>query len=81
MVQIWLAQHGHLDIIKHLAYKLIRPERVGANSAASNGHLHILIWLDRVLNILPTRDASEKTIMGGHLNVVQWLDQKGLLKC
>ena len=67
------AKEGRLDILIVLEEELdILPNAIGASSAAGNGHLHILKWLEE-RDILPSDGGANWAATHGRLHILKWL--------
>ena len=77
------AEHGYLNILQWYFNKNKRFKCTlnGANKAALNGHLNVLLWLEKYQNIICTVKGINNAALNGHLNVIKWLWYTHKLKC
>ena len=68
------ARHGDLDFLQELRTYSINCtcSRRGANYAADNGHLHVLVYLRENTNTLPMPEGVYDAAENGHSDVVKY---------
>lgn len=68
------ARHGDLDFLQELRTYSINCtcSRCGANYAADNGHLHVLVYLRENTNTLPMPEGVYAAAKNGHSDVVKY---------
>ncbi|GAB9470658.1 hypothetical protein Gpo141_00007898 [Globisporangium polare] len=66
---------GNLEMVKWVHSKLSEPsgEGLAVSSAALNGHLNIVKWIDENLEPCYAEFAMYGAATNGHLEVIQWL--------
>lgn len=72
----WAAEYGHLEVIKYLDFIGAPCSTDVMDSAAMNGHTHILQWLDDNRNEGCTGKAVEWAAKNGHFITIKWLHDK-----
>ncbi|GLC52197.1 hypothetical protein PLESTB_000593900 [Pleodorina starrii] len=75
-----VAWKGHLDILQYLHGRgkpLINA--MVARSAASGGHLHVVVWAVETLGVTPdnTGDLLDRAATSGNIELMSWLRDRG----
>ncbi|GLC38720.1 hypothetical protein PLESTM_000767300 [Pleodorina starrii] len=75
-----VAWKGHLDILQYLRGRgkpLINA--MVARSAASGGHLHVVVWAVETLGVTPdnTGDLLDRAATSGNIELMSWLRDRG----
>jgi hypothetical protein len=69
--QLWCADRGHLQLLKHNEHLLPTGTCLG-HHAAAGGHIHVLQWLkDKGFPLDAT--MYQWAAMGGHTHVLEWI--------
>lgn len=71
----FLAEYGHLHILKYLVSKKIYPTSMTATVAAGFGHLEMFKYI-LSLGIQPTPHVASLVSQNGHIEILKYLREK-----